>query len=72
MTEIPSDIGNTRNRYSHVRIKATGEIGRLAYNQGPSHLMKTSEGHELTAYVQFEETGEFRMFPFASLELVEF
>lgn len=71
MTEIPYDIGTSTNKYGHVRVKATGEIGRLAYSRSSGFFMETVLGNDRATYVQFEETGEFRMYSYTALELID-
>jgi hypothetical protein len=60
----------TADRFARVRIKATGEDGRIAELRGPTFYMLTHlpEYNTKAVWVFFEKTGEFRAYSQAALE----
>lgn len=72
MSEFPYDIGTGPKKFSRVRVKATDEIGRLAYKSSAGFFMNTATStNTASTYVEFEETGEFRIYAKSALELLD-
>jgi len=56
-------------RHPQVRVKATGELGRIARGNTEAFFMYTHvERYSRTVWVFFEETGEYRAFREAALD----
>ncbi len=59
----------TVDRFAAVRVKATGEVGRIAEKSGSTFFMHTHLEYNATSvWVFFEETGEFRVYRKDSLD----
>ncbi|QSZ47217.1 hypothetical protein [Arthrobacter sp. D5-1] len=57
------------DRFAAVRVKATGEVGRISEKSGATFFMRTHLEYNVTSvWVFFEETGEFRVYRKDSLE----